>query len=127
MYFIVVKNLYPMIRLMKTLMMLCIASATLTNCTAQVKNAKTENVKIYGNCEMCKSTIEKAGNLKKIAVVDWDKNTKIATITYDTSKTNLDEVVKRISLSGYDSDNFRAPEKAYKNLHGCCQYERPSN
>ena len=116
-----------MIRLMKTLMMLCIASATLTYCTAQVKNAKTENVKIYGNCEMCKSTIEKAGNLKKIAVVDWDKNTKIATITYDTSKTNLEEVLKRISLSGYDSDQFRAPEKVYKNLHGCCQYERPSN
>ena len=92
------------------------------------KNAIVETKFIvYGNCEMCKSTIEKAGNLKKIAVVDWDKNTKIATITYDTSKTNLDEVVKRISLSGYDSENFRAPENAYKNLHGCCQYERPSN
>lgn len=32
---------------------------------AQIKNAKTESVKIYGNCGMCETTIEKAGNLKK--------------------------------------------------------------
>ena len=27
---------------------------------AQIKNTKTETVKIYGNCGMCKSKIEKA-------------------------------------------------------------------
>ena len=91
---------------------------------AQIKNSKTETVKIYGNCGMCKSTIEKAGNLKKVANVDWNKDTKIATITYDTTKTNQDEILKRIALSGYDSDKFLAPDDVYANLHGCCQYER---
>jgi hypothetical protein len=32
--------------------------------SAQIKNAKTETVKIYGNC-MCKTKIETAGTLKK--------------------------------------------------------------
>ena len=55
----------------KISMMFCIASTSLTSCEAQVKNAKTETVKIFGNCGMCKTKIEKAGNLKNIAKVDW--------------------------------------------------------
>ena len=95
-----------------------------TSCDAQIKNAKTETVKIYGNCGMCEKTIEKAGNLKDIAKIDWNVDTKMATITYDTKKTNQDEILKRIALSGYDSDKFLAPDDVYNNLHGCCQYDR---
>ena len=95
-----------------------------TSCNAQIKNATTETVKIYGNCGMCEKTIEKAGNLKDIVKIDWNVDTKIATITYDTKKTNQDEILKRIALSGYDSDKFLAPDDVYNNLHGCCQYDR---
>jgi copper chaperone CopZ len=95
-----------------------------TACNAQIKNAKTESVKIYGNCGMCESTIEKAGNKKKLAKVDWNKDTKMATITYDATKTNQDEILKRIALSGYDSEKFLAPNDVYAKLPGCCQYER---
>jgi copper chaperone CopZ len=105
-------------------MMLCIASTSLTSCEAQVKNAKTETVKIYGNCGMCETTIETAGNVKKVAKVDWDKDTKMAILTYDSTKTNQDEILKRIALAGYDSDKFLAPDDVYSKLHGCCQYER---
>jgi copper chaperone CopZ len=91
---------------------------------AQIKNATSESVKIYGNCGMCKSTIEKAGNVKKVAQVDWDKNTKMAKLTYDTSKTNQAEILKRIALAGYDSDQFLAPDDVYSKLPGCCQYDR---
>lgn len=95
-----------------------------TACNAQIKNAKTESVKIYGNCGMCETTIEKAGNKKKIAKVDWNKDTKMATITYDAKKTNQDEILKRIALSGYDNETFLAPNDVYAKLPGCCQYER---
>ncbi len=108
----------------KTLLLLTIASFSLTSCQAQVKNARTETLKIYGNCGMCETTIEKAGNVKKIAKVEWNTDTKMATITYDTTQTNQDEILKRIALSGYDSDKFLAPDDVYNNLHGCCQYER---
>ena len=91
---------------------------------AQIKNAKTETVKIYGNCGMCETKIENAGNIKKVAKVDWDQDSKMATLTYDTTKTNPDEILKRIALAGYDSDKFLAPDDVYDNLHGCCQYDR---
>lgn len=91
---------------------------------SQIKNLKTTTAKIYGNCGMCEKTIEKAGNLKKIASVDWNQDTKMATLIYDSKKTNQDEILKRIALAGYDSDSFLAPDAVYDGLHGCCQYDR---
>jgi hypothetical protein len=95
-----------------------------SSCNAQIKNAKTETVKIYGNCGMCETTIESAGNVKNVAKVNWDKDTKMAIITYDSTKTNQDEILKRIALVGYDSDKFLAPDDVYSKLAECCQYER---
>ena len=94
------------------------------NSFAQIKNAKTETVKIYGNCGMCKTTIEKAGNVKNVATIEWNKDTKMATINYDDKKTNQDEILKRIALAGYDSEKFLAPDDVYAKLPGCCQYNR---
>ena len=91
---------------------------------AQIKNAKTEVVTVYGNCGMCENNIETAGNLKKLAKVDWNKDSKLATITYDSQKTNKNEILKRIALAGYDSDAFLAPDDVYNDLHGCCKYDR---
>jgi threonine synthase len=34
-----------------------------TSCQSQINNAET--VKVYGNCDMCETTIEKAANKKK--------------------------------------------------------------
>lgn len=92
--------------------------------SAQIKNAKTESVKISGNCGMCETTIEKSGSAKRVAQVDWDRDTKMASITYDASKTSKDEILKRIALAGYDNESYLAPDAAYASLHGCCQYER---
>lgn len=102
--------------------MMVLLSIAVSN--AQIKNAKTENMKIFGNCGMCETKIEKAGNLKNAAIVDWDKDSKMATITYDSAKTNEDEILKRIALAGYDSEKFLAPNDAYDKLPGCCQYDR---
>ncbi len=104
--------------------MIAISVLLSTTSNAQIKNAKTESVKIYGNCGMCETKIEKAGNIKKIANVDWNQETQMAILTYDATKTNQDEILKRIALVGYDSDKFLAPDDVYNNLHGCCQYDR---
>ena len=104
--------------------MIAISVLLSTTGNAQIKNAKTESVKIYGNCGMCETKIEKAGNIKKIANVDWNQETQMAILTYDATKTNQDEILKRIALVGYDSDKFLAPDDVYNNLHGCCQYDR---
>ncbi|TDE05269.1 DUF3347 domain-containing protein [Flavobacterium sandaracinum] len=108
----------------KKILMAIILLLSVTIASAQIKNSKTETVKIYGNCDMCKSNIETAGNLKKIAKVEWNKDSKMATLVYDSTKTSQDEILKRIALAGYDSDKFLAPDATYDALHGCCQYER---
>lgn len=109
---------------MKTL----ILSATLLLGTlsvqAQIKNAKTEIVKVYGNCEMCEKTIETAAKVINLSQADWNETTKMATITYDASKTNVDAVLKSIAIAGYDNEKFLAPDEAYNKLPGCCKYNR---
>lgn len=97
-------------------------SAAVSN--AQIKNATTETVKISGNCGMCKTAIEKVGSINKVAKVDWNKDTNMATLTYDSKQTSQDEILKRIALAGYDSEKFLAPDDAYAKLPGCCQYGR---
>lgn len=94
-----------------------------TSCNT-IKNARTEQVHIYGNCGMCKETIEESGNKKNEAKVNWNKDTKMADLTYDTTKTNQNEILKRIAKAGYDSDNFLAPDDAYTARPECCHYER---
>lgn len=112
---------------MKNIKSICICISILlsfSSCNAQIKNAKIITSKIWGNCGMCKKTIETAGNKKNIALVVWNKNTKQAQITYDSTKTTLDIVLKHIADAGYDNEKYTANDKAYNNLHGCCQYER---
>jgi copper chaperone CopZ len=98
---------------------------TITNVSAQIKNSKTDSIKVYGNCGMCKAKIEKAGTQKNVSKVTWSEETAMATITYDTKKTTTDVILKKIAFVGYDSEKFRAPNTVYKKLHGCCKYERP--
>ncbi|MCM4166320.1 mercury transporter [Arenibacter sp. H213] len=94
-----------------------------TTTSAQIKNATIETVLIFGNCDRCKSSIEAAGNIKRRASVDWDKDTRMATLTYDALQTNQDEILKRIALAGYNNEKYYAPEDAYSKLPECCQYD----
>lgn len=112
---------------MKSFFQFCVAIAlfsSLVACEAKINNAKTGTAKIYGNCEMCKKTIEKAGNVDQVAKVDWNKDSKIATITFDSTLTNKEDILKRIAMNGYDSEDHLATTEAYKELADCCQYER---
>src|SRR6478735_9054668 len=111
---------------LKKIMMTIVLLSSVVLSNAQIKNATTESVKIYGNCGMCETKIEKAGSLKNISNVDWNADTKMAVLNYDPKITNQDEILKRIALAGYDSGKFLAPDAVYSNLPGCCQYNRES-
>lgn len=98
----------------------------LTNITihAQIKNAKTATVKVFGNTPAAKAVIEGEGKSGKSAQVEWDRETNMATITYDASKTNADEILKRIALAGFDNEKFLAPDDVYAQLPKADQYAR---
>lgn len=100
-----------------------IAFVSLQTLSAQEATSKSTTVKINGNCGMCKKTIEKAAN-QNTAVLDWNSDSKTATLTYNPNKTNVNEVLKRVAAAGYDNEKFRADDAVYEKLHGCCQYTR---
>ena len=106
------------------ILMAVVGLLSTTPLQAQIKNAKTETVKVNGDCGMCETTIEKVGNKKNQYKTDWDADTKLAIITYDSKKTGLDAILKNIALSGYDNVSYLAPDEAYAKLPGCCQYKR---
>lgn len=94
---------------------------------AQDTSVKTETFKVYGNCGMCKKTIEKAANgVSGVQSADWDKETDIITVSFNAATADVVTIKKAIAASGYDTEEFRAPEEAYNNLPGCCQYDRPA-
>lgn len=79
---------------------------------------------VRGNCGMCKSTIEKAVNeVEGVSKADWDRTKKKIDVSFDASKTNLEAIHKAIAASGYDTDQLKGSEEAYKNLPPCCQYD----
>ena len=87
---------------------------------------KTDTIKVYGNCGMCKATIEKS--LKKkdgVLSKSWNKETKILTVTYDSEKITVQKIGELVAASGYVNQYATATDEAYNNLHSCCQYERP--
>lgn len=90
----------------------------------QIKNPKTATVKILGNTTAVKKIIEKAGSDGHTAIVDWHATSKLASITYDPSKTSADEVLKRIALAGFDNEKFLAPADVYAQLAKAEHYER---
>ncbi|MFV0604814.1 MAG: heavy-metal-associated domain-containing protein [Niabella sp.] len=85
---------------------------------------KTEEISVSGNCGMCKSNIEKAAKKAGAASADWNKDTKILTVQYDSKKTNSNKIQKSISAVGYDTQDFKGNDEAYNKLHTCCKYDR---
>ena len=108
----------------KTALMLIVACFVISSCTAQLKNAKTETLKVYGNCGMCKKAIETAAYQKGETVAQWNKDTKVLLLKYDSTQTNSKKILRRIAEAGYDNEDFTAPDDAYNKLPECCQYNR---
>lgn len=109
---------------MRQMLLSMLLLVSLGSCAGPIRNAKTETFKVAGNCGMCKSTIEMASNKKGISEAEWNKDTKVLSLTYDAQKTTSDEVLKRVAYAGYDNEKFLAPDDAYAKLAECCHYDR---
>ena len=92
--------------------------------TSESTSSKTETIKVSGNCEMCKSSIEKAAKIDGVSKAEWNKDSKLLTLAYNPSKVTSDAVQKSIATVGYDTEKFKATDAAYKSLPSCCQYDR---
>lgn len=86
------------------------------------KDIVTEKLDVSGNCGSCKKRIEKAAYIKGVKRAEWDKETKVLTVTYKPSKTSDKKILKAVAEYGHDSEGFTANEDAYAKLPECCRY-----
>ncbi len=79
---------------------------------------------VRGNCEMCKSTIERAANgVEGVSKAVWDVDAKKIDVSFDDTKTNEMAIHQAIANSGYDTEKVSANSESYKDLPSCCQYD----
>lgn len=87
--------------------------------------SKTESVKVWGNCGMCKKTIEKAlKGVDGIQTAAWDKKSKMLEVTFDDSKISMKQIEEKVGAAGYDTQNVKGSDAAYGKLAECCHYDR---
>ena len=76
-----------------SIVLLCCAMAT----TSFAQKTKTETFQVSGNCGMCETKIEKAAKAAGATYAEWNKDTKIITVKYNSSSSNLAKIQKSIA------------------------------
>ena len=110
---------------MKTQKILLLVAAIGFYSIAAACTVKTDTLKVYGNCNMCKSRIE--GALKKkdgISDKSWSTKTKLLIVSYDAEKISLEQIHQKVAAVGHDTEKEKASKEVYAELPECCQYER---
>jgi mercuric ion binding protein len=88
------------------------------------KNAKY-NIEVNGNCEQCKKRIEKAAfAVSGVKSAEWHIDDHILHLIINEEKCSLLDVKKAIAKAGHDTEDVKATDEVYENLHHCCKYER---
>lgn len=91
---------------------------------AGAQTVNSDSIIVNGNCGMCKKTIEKSAIAAGATTAFWDRKAKVLKVDFDAAKTNNEKIQKAVAASGYDTENFTAPDEAYAKLHECCLYDR---
>ena len=87
-------------------------------------STKTETFKVWGKCDMCKARIEKTVKAEGATSADWNIKTQILTVTFEPAKTNVESLSKKLAAVGHDTEKYKADDKVYNALPGCCKYDR---
>ncbi|MBA3663020.1 MAG: heavy-metal-associated domain-containing protein [Bacteroidetes bacterium] len=83
-----------------------------------------KTVKVWGNCEKCKTRIETAAKINGVSKAEWNMDSKLLKFKVDTSITTINAVLKSVAHAGHDNEVFFADDYAYSRLPESCQYER---
>ena len=110
---------------MKTKVLSVMMLIGLSTLTVFAGPGKTEKFKVAGNCGMCESRIEKAATLVEgVSAAEWDKDSKMIEVSYDTSKTTNEKIQEAIAKVGHDTEKVKASDETYDKLPSCCKYDR---
>lgn len=92
--------------------------------SAPTRDDKEKEVKIKTSavCGMCKARIERNLAFEKgVKESSLDVKSKIVTIKYNPSKTDVAKLKANISKTGYDAEEVAADEAGYAKLPSCCK------
>jgi len=93
-----------------------------SNLIAANNNQVEVKIKTSAVCESCKARIEKVVNkLEGVVSSDLNLEDKVLTVNYDKTKINVDEIRNKIRDTGYNADEVKKDERAYKKLPACCK------
>lgn len=98
------------------------AFAQSTSKPAAEPKVVTANIKVLGNCGMCKERIEKAVEVKGVKQAKWNISTKNLEVIYVPEKITEKKIRELVSAAGHDTDSTKAPDKVYAKLPFCCLY-----
>lgn len=87
------------------------------------KDIKTDTFLVEGNCNMCKQRIEEAAYIKGVKYAVWNKDQQQLTVTYRSSKTTSEDILKHVAGAGHRTEKYMPDDSAYKKLPDCCQYK----
>lgn len=99
-----------------------VVSFAQANTQTKAAATKTETIKVSGSCDMCKTRIEKAAQINGVSKATWDEKSQLLTLVYNPSKVKSDDVQKKIASVGHDTEKYKADDKVYDALPGCCKY-----
>jgi copper chaperone CopZ len=111
---------------MKMLRLSTILFFLITSLFANAQNKKTSFL-VNGMCDMCEERIENALDIKGISFASWSQETKMCNVTYNMKKVSEKEIHQLLAKIGHDTQQCKATDEAYNNLHHCCHYKRTDN
>jgi len=112
---------------MKKLYIISLFSSLLLigNISAQEVSYIKSSFRVWGNCDMCKSKIEKAAKkIDGVKVAKWNVVSQKMFVKFNDQVTSIDEIQATIAGTGYDTEKHKAKDDDYNNLHHCCKYDR---
>lgn len=87
-------------------------------------NEVETQVHVWGVCDLAKQKIDSAAKLSGVVAAEWDKETRLLTLRFDTTKISLDNILKSVAMAGFDNERYFADDYAYEKLPDNCKYER---
>jgi hypothetical protein len=94
---------------------------------AQEPSVVEAHFKVYGNCSMCKTRIEKSLKIKEVKYVRWNKKSKDLMVAYLSPSITVDSLQRRVAAVGHDTEKYKAPDAIYNELPSCCLYRDSEN
>src|SRR5687768_15044703 len=105
----------------KFIYIICFLGLISSTLYAQSKTSKA-NIKVSGNCVMCKDRIETALDHPGIKLANWNTETKNLEVIFNNRKISEKEIHALVAATGHDTVQLKAKHEVYAKLPFSCLY-----